>query len=165
MCYFIFVFFCIPTLGYEGSQWGQVDLIFLSVHIHVSVSVQSTASPFGDQSVRPVILRSTCGCRMRVPQDNLYSINLSPHSGMKYPSGVQSSLYFRPYLCLSVPMSVCPCRFLTIIRTACNFLQRMRTQATGSNPLSGIIICPSVRPSFLPSVRSSAGLFQFLYLY
>ena len=52
---------------------------------------------------------------------------------------------------MSVSLSGCSRRFLAIIRAARNFAQRMWPQATGSNPLSGSIICPSV--------RSSAGFF------
>ena len=42
-----------------------------------------------------------------------------------------------------------------------NCAQRMRPQATGSNSLSGSKICLSV----CPTVRSSAGLLLFFYLY
>ena len=66
-------------------------------------------------------------------------------------TGVQSSLYVRPYLCSSVYLSVSlsghPRQFLEIIRAACNFTHSMQPQSTGSNPLSGSIICPSVHPS------------------
>ena len=37
--------------------------------------------------------------------------------------------------------------FLAIILVTCNCAQRMRPQATGSNPLIGSIICPFVHPS------------------
>ena len=76
---------------------------------------------------------------------------LSPHWGPKDPSGVQSSLYvcqsLCAYFCLSVSMYGCPRRILAIIRANRNCVQHMQPQATGSNPLSGSIICPSVCPS------------------
>ena len=68
-------------------------------------------------------------------------------------------------LCLSVSLSLClfghPHRFLTKICAARNCVQRIRLQATGSNTLSGSIICPSLHPS----VYYYAGLLQFLHLY
>ena len=66
--------------------------------------------------------------------------------------------YSQAYMsvCLSVRLYVSLyehlCCFLTIIRGANNCANRMRTQATGSNPLSGSIICPSVRMSIHISV-------------
>ena len=75
---------------------------------------------------------------------------LSPHWGPKDPSGVQSRLHVRLYFSLSVRLSVSlfghPRRFLRIIRAARKCVQRMWTHATGSNPLSGIIKYPSIRP-------------------
>ena len=56
---------------------------------------------------------------------------------------------------LSVSLYGCPHQFLAIIHAARNCAQRMRPQATGSNSLSGSIICPSVRASVCPSVHSS----------
>ena len=56
-------------------------------------------------------------------------------------------LYLRPFVRLFVSLSDRLYPFLVIIRAACNCVQRMWTQATGSNPLSGSIICLSVRPS------------------
>ena len=50
-------------------------------------------------------------------------------------------------------------------RASRNCVWRMQLQATGSNPLSGSIICPSIRPSVRRSVRSSTGLSRFWYLY
>ena len=46
-------------------------------------------------------------------------------------------------------------------RAACNCVQRMRTQATGSTALSDSIIYPS----FCPYICLSTGLLIFLYLY
>ena len=54
--------------------------------------------------------------------------------------------YLCQYICLSVSLSSRLRRFLYIIHTARNCAQGMRMQATGSNPLSGSIIFPSVRP-------------------
>ena len=62
------------------------------------------------------------------------------------------------HICLSISLSLClyvsifglPHCFLAIICATHNCAQRMRPQATGSNPLSGSIICPSVCPSILP---------------
>ena len=51
--------------------------------------------------------------------------------------------FVHPYVCISVSMHSCPCRFLEIISMACNCAQCMRPQATGSNTLSGSIICLS----------------------
>ena len=65
------------------------------------------------------------------------------------------------YLCLSVSLSGHPHICLTIIRVACNFLQRMRPQDILSNPLSGSITCPSVHPSVCPFVRDSFRIFVF----
>ena len=67
---------------------------------------------------------------------------------------------------LSVSVSGHPRRFLVIIRAARNCMQRMQTQATESNPLSGSIIFPSVHPSdclryffnFLLVLISSVGV-------
>ena len=99
-------------------------------------------------------------------------MHLSPHWGLKDPSGVQLSLYL--CMCLSVHMSVAPSvtlsHFMVVRitfwqskRVVRNCTQRMRPQASCSNPLSGSIICPfvclsvcpSVRPSVHPSVRLS----------
>ena len=64
-----------------------------------------------------------------------------------YPhTGIQVILY----VCLSISLSVNPRHFLAIIRAAHNCVQRMRPPATGSNPLSGSIIFPSVVPSGCP---------------
>ena len=64
------------------------------------------------------------------------------------------------YFCISISLSLYPFLRITFWRSNCvtyNFVQRMRPQATGSNPLSEIIIYPSVRPL----VRSSTGLLRF----
>ena len=82
------------------------------------------------------------------------AMHLSPHWGLSDPSGVQSSLSF----CLLVSLSGRTRLFLAIIHAAHNCAQRMWPQATGSNPLSGSIICPSVRPSVRPSVCPSVRL-------
>ena len=74
---------CIPTMGSWWTQWGSVEIIFLSVGISIS-------SP-----------------------GHLH-------------------------------------HFLVIICVARNCVQCMRPQTTGWNPLSGIIICPSVCPSGPP---------------
>ena len=88
---------------------------------------------------------------LRFTEDNIYSGTLSPHWGPKDPSGVQSSLYVRLYLCVSSSLSGHPRCFLEIIHAAHNCAQSMWSQAMGSNTLSGSIICPSVRPSVRPS--------------
>ena len=116
----------------------------------------------------PVIARSACSCRPQVMQYNLYSSTVSPHWGPKDPSGVQLGLYVRLY----VSLYGLPHRFLVIIPAVCNCVQCMWMQATGSNPLSGIRICPSAHPSvrlsvrlfICPSICPSAGLLLFLYL-
>ena len=85
-------------------------------------------------------------------------------------TGVQSILYVRMYLCLSVRLS----SLLFGDHSHGPWLRTAHVAAGhGLNSLIGSIIFLSVRPSvflyiFLsvcPSVRSSAGLFQFLYLY
>ena len=58
--------------------------------------------------------------------------------------------YLCQYICLSVSLSSRLRCFLYIIHTARNCAQGMRMQATGSNPLSGSIILPSVRPFSCP---------------
>ena len=64
------------------------------------------------------------------------------------------------YLYLSVHTSVRPCHFWAIIHVARNCAQCMRPQTTGSNPLSGSIICPSVRPV----VRGPFVVFVFVLI-
>ena len=118
----------------------------------------------------------------------LYLLRVIPIVGSKVSQW--GPVEFIPmFVCLYISLSGCPHRFLVIICATHNCEQRMRPQATGSNPLSGIImsflvcmrICQSVRPFVYPSVRlsdrasvsvsvcasirSSAGLLQFLYLY
>ena len=77
-------------------------------------------------------------------------INLFPHWIPSEPSGVQSSLYVHMSWCLFVFLFCRLRRFLVIICATCNCAQRMRLQATVSNPLSVSIIRPSVRPSCHP---------------
>ena len=89
-----------------------------------------------------------------------------PASQLIYPlTGVRSTPVWssRSYISVSVSIYLagCPRKFLEIIRAARNCVQRMRLQSMVSNPLSGSIICPSVHMS----VRSSAGLLHFFYLY
>ena len=50
----------------------------------------------------------------------------------------------------SVSLSGCPYHFLAIMRATRNCTQSMRTQAMGSNNLSGSIICPYAHPSGCP---------------
>ena len=60
--------------------------------------------------------------------------------------------YYVELICLSL----CPVvgvAFWRSKRVARNCAQRMRPQGTGSNPLSGSIICPSVCPVVRPVVR------------
>ena len=59
---------------------------------------------------------------------------------------IPSRVQFILYVCLSLCMVV-RVDFLQSKRTDRNYVQRMRLQAMGSNPLSGSIICTSVRPS------------------
>ena len=82
----------IPTLGYEGTHWGPVELICPSIHIFV-----------------------------------------------------------RPSVSLSGRLH----RFLEIICAARKCVQRIQPQATGSNLLSGSIICLSV--------RSYVGFLRFFF--
>ena len=82
----------------------------------------------------------------------------------------QAYMSARLSVCLSVCLSLClsvslynrPRRFLAIIRAACNCAQRMRPQATGSNPLSGSIICPSVRLSGRMRQFCNFGIFVLI---
>ena len=102
-------------------------------------------------------------------------MNLFPHCGPPYPSGVQSSLcvYLYVYLCLCLGFCVTFWKSKSVAR---NCVHYMRPQATGSNPLRGSIIFlyvhPSTHPPVRPSTRSSgcpSGFPQtfcnFLYLY
>ena len=71
---------------------------------------------------------------------------LSPHWVLKDLSRLQSSLYVRSSFCPSICMVIYVAfgdYFLARI-----FAQRMRMQATGSNPLSSSIICSSIHPVF-----------------
>ena len=63
-------------------------------------------------------------------------------------------------LYLSVSLYGHPRQFLAIICAARNFMQSMRPQATGSNPLSGSIICLSVYLSGRP--RSICNIYTFI---
>ena len=91
------------------------------------------------------------------------AIHLSPHWGLKDPSGAQTSLYVRTYLCFSISLSGHPQQCLAIIFLDWNCAQRMRLQATGSNARCGSTIClsvylsvhPSIRPAVCPSVCPS----------
>ena len=78
------------------------------------------------------------------------AMNLFPHWGPLDPSGFQSILYLRPYIHLSVSMSVFPRRFLAIICADRNCANRMWSQAKGLNSLSESMIFLSVRPSGHP---------------
>ena len=91
------------------------------------------------------------------------SRSIYPHSGVRRTPMGSSQAYMSVSmsLCLSVSLSGHLCFILVIICASHNFVQRMQPQATGSNPLSGSIICPFV----CPSVRSSAGLLRYLYFY
>ena len=62
-------------------------------------------------------------------------------------------LYVCSSVCLYVTLSVRLHRFLSIMCTARNCAQRMRTQDTGSNTLNGSIICSSVHLSVRLSGR------------
>ena len=97
-------------------------------------------------------------------------MHLSPHWYPKNPSGVQSILCVHVSFSLSLFLLVLSCLFLEIICAAYNRVQCMRLQDTDSNPLSGSIICMSVRmsirlvvhPSVHPFIR---GPFAILYFY
>ena len=69
------------------------------------------------------------------------------------------------YFHLSVSMSGHLCHFMATVHAARNGTHRMRPQATGSNILSGSMICPSVHLSIRTYVQSSVGILRFLYLY
>ena len=161
----------IPTLGSGGPQSGPVKHICLSLCLCVSVSVGSSASLFGEHLRGPYFsaAHAAAGHRFR---SIISTVVLYPHTGVRRTPVGSSWAYMSvslhiclvelicPSLCLSVYLSLCPVvlvDFWRSKRAARNCAQRMRPQATGSNPLSGSIICPSV--------RSSAGLLQFLYLY
>ena len=82
-------------------------------------------------------------------------------------NGVQSRLYVRLSVYLSLRLSVslylCTVACVTFWRSnraARNCVQRMRPQATGSNPLSVSIICPSVRPV----ARETFAFYLFIFL-
>ena len=94
---------------------------------------------------------------MRWTADTYIQINsyISPHWGLKVPSGVQFSLYVH----LSVSLSGRLHRFLVINRVDRNCAQCMRPQATGSHPLSDNIICPSVHMSSCPR-----SFYDFLFV-
>ena len=61
-----------PTLGSEGSQWGLVKVmclsVCLSVYLYVTLSVSLSGHPRPFLAIikaRPVITRSACGRRPR----------------------------------------------------------------------------------------------------
>ena len=159
----------IPTLGSEGPLWDSkgplwvpVDIICLFPYLSVSLYLCLVfCVAFWRTFTLPVISRNPCGRTPRLLCYNLYSTTLSPHWCPKDPSGVQSILY----VCVSVSLFVFiyvslsshMCRFLVIICAACNCVQRIWPQVTGSNPMSGGMICLSV--------RLSSGLLLFFYLY
>ena len=66
-------------------------------------------------------------------------------------------------VCMYVCLFICLSMFVSGNNKSVswNCAQSMQAQAMGSNPLSGSIICLSVRPS----VRFSSGLLRFWYLY
>ena len=72
---------------------------------------------------------------------------------------MESSQYYVSFR-LSVSMSVHPHRFLAIIRAAYNCVQSMLPQATVSNPLSGIIMCPPI----CLSVSSASPFSTFVFV-
>ena len=149
----------IPTFGSEGPLWDAkgplwdpVELICLFPFLSVSLYLWPVFRIACWRTFKlPLIAHSSCSCKPRVLYYNLYSTTLSPHWGPRDPRGVQSILYVFASVYLSVLLFVSlsghPCRFLAIICAACNCIQRMRPQATGSNLLSGSMICPSVRLS------------------
>ena len=87
----------------------------------------------------------------------MFRCRFSPHWGLEDPSGVQLRLCLCVYvylsLCLSISMYICLSvwPYVSLFgdhkSVSRNCAQRMQPQATGSNTLSGNIICPSIRPS------------------
>ena len=73
-------------------------------------------------------------------------------------------LSFCPSLRLSISLSSRPRWFLAIIYAACNFLQFIQPQATGSYTLSGSIICSSVFPSVRPVIHGPFAIFLFVLI-
>ena len=65
-----------------------------------------------------------------------------PHTGVQRTPVGSSKAYMS--VCMSISLSGRPRRFLEIISTTRNCAKYIRKQATGSNPLSGSIICLSV---------------------
>ena len=106
---------------------------------------------------RPVIGRITCSHRKLVMKYNIYTSTISPNWIPNDLSRVQSRLY----VCLSISISGHPCHFLVIVRVDCNCRQWLRMQATGSNTLSGSIICPSIHPV----VHGSFAIFGFVLIF
>ena len=89
-----------------------------------------------------------------------------PHTGVQKTHVGSSRAYTSVCISVysSVSLSICPVDHVTFWRSkcaACNYVQRMRPQATESNTPSGSIICPSVHPSVCPSVRLSGRLQAF----
>ena len=157
----MFIIVCIALY----SHWGPKDpgevqsSLYVRPTIPLSLCLLGLLHRFWQTFERPIIVNSACGCRPCVLQYNLHSSTLSSHRGSKEPIGVQLILYVR----LSFSLSSHLRWFLAIICAAHNCVWRMRLQATGSNPLIDIIICPCACPyastffcpPFCPSVRSS----------
>ena len=143
----------IPTLGSGGPQSGPVKHICLSLCLCVSVSVGSSASLFGEHLRGPYFsaAHAAAGHRFR---SIISTVVLYPHTGVRRTPVGSSWAY------MSVSLSGRPRRFLEIICVARNCAQRMRPQATSSNPLSDSIICPSVRPV----VRGPFAVFVFVFI-
>ena len=67
--------------GVQSSLYVHLSLcisLYLvgSIYLYLPLYVQLYASSFGNQSVRPVIARSACSRRPRIPQNNMYSSTL-----------------------------------------------------------------------------------------
>ena len=92
-------------------------------------------------------------------------VHFSPHWGPKYPNGFQLRLYVHTSVRLSVSLSGCLCRFLEIISAAHNCAYCMQPQNTGSNTLSGIIICLPILMSVRTLVREPFSIFVFVLIF
>ena len=112
-------------------------------------------------SVRSSIRSSVCPY-VRPPLRPSISTSVRPSDHLPAPPYLRLSVYLSLYI--SVSLSGHPRRFLAIIHVACNCAQRIRLQAMGSNPLSGSIICPSVRTPVHPVVRGPFSVIVFVFI-
>ena len=159
-----------PHWGPEDPGGFQLRLcVCMSVSLYICLSICSPALIFVDHKSATrnftQFMRPSVRPYVRPVAHGPFAVNficidfqcggpasqcIYPHTGVqRIPVGlIQAYTSFYISACLVVRIF-----FWWSKGAACNCAHRMRPQAMGSNPLSGSIICPSVRPSVRQYIR------------